>query len=263
MASWSPVARRASVGCRQADADRLAWLRHRRGNGRDCTPASRGVFAPSLLLAPAPQGISGHARALFRRRGAAPAHGPNHPSVQRTRVRCGWGSGAPSRIRTCDLRIRSPTLYPTELWARPAAPGEWRRGRDSNPGPGSTPGNRLAGGCLRPTRPPLRAQRPHHLGGYNLCQLSGRPWDEWRRGRDSNPRGLAPVPVFKSSPGGHPCRPLPTNPKRFLLIAYYAFGAVWGTPAGVPAQNPAGSAQRLEAAARQRTTGWQRGNSRT
>ena len=106
--------------------------------------------------------------------------------------------GAPSRIRTCDLRIRSPTLYPTELWARPAAPGKWRRGRDSNPGPGSTPGNRLAGGCLRPTRPPLRAQRPHLLGGYNLCQLSGRPWDGWRRGRDSNPRGLAPIPVFKT-----------------------------------------------------------------
>ena len=26
-------------------------------------------------------------------------------------------SGAPSKIRTCDLRIRSPTLYPAELWA--------------------------------------------------------------------------------------------------------------------------------------------------
>ncbi len=23
----------------------------------------------------------------------------------------------PSRIRTCDLRIRSPLLYPAELWA--------------------------------------------------------------------------------------------------------------------------------------------------
>jgi hypothetical protein len=28
------------------------------------------------------------------------------------------GNGAPSRIRTCDLRIRSPSLYPTELWAQ-------------------------------------------------------------------------------------------------------------------------------------------------
>ena len=26
--------------------------------------------------------------------------------------------GAPGRNRTCDLRIRSPTLYPTELQAR-------------------------------------------------------------------------------------------------------------------------------------------------
>src|SRR5205823_10535104 len=26
--------------------------------------------------------------------------------------------GAPSRIRTCDLRLRRPTLYPAELWAR-------------------------------------------------------------------------------------------------------------------------------------------------
>jgi hypothetical protein len=26
-------------------------------------------------------------------------------------------NGAPSRIRTCDLRIRSPLLCPAELWA--------------------------------------------------------------------------------------------------------------------------------------------------
>lgn len=26
-------------------------------------------------------------------------------------------TGAPSKIRTCDLRIRSPSLYPAELWA--------------------------------------------------------------------------------------------------------------------------------------------------
>jgi hypothetical protein len=31
--------------------------------------------------------------------------------------------GAPSRIRTCDLRIRSPSLYPSELWARD--PSAW------------------------------------------------------------------------------------------------------------------------------------------
>jgi hypothetical protein len=54
----------------------------------------------------------------------------------------------------------------------PDPPEEWRRGRDSNPGPGSTPGNRLAGGCLRPTRPPLRAS-VHLPGGPGFCQLSG------------------------------------------------------------------------------------------
>jgi hypothetical protein len=26
-----------------------------------------------------------------------------------------WGSGAADRIRTCGLRFRRPTLYPTEL----------------------------------------------------------------------------------------------------------------------------------------------------
>jgi hypothetical protein len=70
----------------------------------------------------------------------------------------------------------------------------WRRGRDSNPGPGSTPGNRLAGGCLRPTRPPLRAQRYIFPAGQTFVNSAG----EWRRGRDSNPRGLAPIPVFKT-----------------------------------------------------------------
>jgi hypothetical protein len=33
-------------------------------------------------------------------------------------VKCeGRGSGLPSTIRTCDLRLRRPLLYPTELWA--------------------------------------------------------------------------------------------------------------------------------------------------
>ncbi len=31
---------------------------------------------------------------------------------------CGVGYSTPGRIRTCDLRIRSPLLYPTELRAR-------------------------------------------------------------------------------------------------------------------------------------------------
>jgi hypothetical protein len=106
--------------------------------------------------------------------------------------------GAPSRIRTCDLRIRSPTLYPTELWARPTALEEWRRGRDSNPGPGSTPGNRLAGGCLRPTRPPLRAA-PHLPGGASLCQLIG-PAGRGGGGGIRTPEGLRPYRFSRPAP---------------------------------------------------------------
>jgi hypothetical protein len=34
-------------------------------------------------------------------------------------------AGAPGRIRTCDPRIRSPTLYPAELRAR-----AWRRNEE-------------------------------------------------------------------------------------------------------------------------------------
>ena len=145
--------------------------------------------------------------------------------------------GAPSRIRTCDLRIRSPTLYPTELWARPTPREEWRRGRDSNPGPGSTPGNRLAGGCLRPTRPPLRAQRPSSRGAP---PLSTRPVTcGWvAEGEGFEPPRACALPVFKTGSGCHPRRSPPTNPKSFLPIGYYAFGAVLGVSAGVPAQNP-------------------------
>jgi hypothetical protein len=122
---------------RKADTDRLAWLRHRRGNGRDCTPASRGVFALSLLLAPAPQGISGRPGTL-QATGGGPGAWPEPPvSPAKARVRYGSFGGAPSRIRTCDLRIRSPTLYPTELWARPTVPEELAER------PGFEPGTRL------------------------------------------------------------------------------------------------------------------------
>src|SRR3954464_14467200 len=54
--------------------------------------------------------------------------------------------GGPSRIRTCGLRIRSPTLYPTELWA----PALWRRGRDSNPRYSFGPYTGLANQRLQP-----------------------------------------------------------------------------------------------------------------
>src|SRR5207244_139769 len=50
-------------------------------------------------------------------------------------------------------------LCPPELRAM------WRRGRDSNPGQSFWPCNRLAGGCLRPTRPPLQASSPRSIRG--------------------------------------------------------------------------------------------------
>jgi hypothetical protein len=117
-------------------------------------------------------------------------------------------------------------------------PGKWRRGRDSNPGPGSTPGNRLAGGCLRPTRPPLRAQRPHLLGGHYLCQLSGRLWDGWRRWRDSNPRGLAPIPVFRSRSGRDADRRRTKNAKPDRPMRLPALRRVRLVSAGPSAQGP-------------------------
>ena len=39
------------------------------------------------------------------------------PSVAQSEVG-GAKDGAPSKTRTCDLLVRSQTLYPTELWAR-------------------------------------------------------------------------------------------------------------------------------------------------
>ena len=90
--------------------------------------------------------------------------------------------GAPCRIRTCDLRIRSPLLYPAEPRARKHPPKY-----TSTPlfapaaaritylaeKPGFEPGfpvsqeTRLAGECLQPARPPLhiRCHRPGAIPG--------------------------------------------------------------------------------------------------
>ena len=47
---------------------------------------------------------------------AAPVTQPSRLASALPRRR--WKGGGPCRIRTCGLRIRSPTLYPTELRAR-------------------------------------------------------------------------------------------------------------------------------------------------
>ena len=63
-----------------------------------------------------------------------------------SRMTTGGGCGelttsAPSKIRTCDLLIRSQTLYPTELWARE----------------GAKPTSRVNGSQLREAAAPLHA----------------------------------------------------------------------------------------------------------
>ena len=140
--------------------------------------------------------------------------------------------GAPSRIRTCDLRIRSPTLYPTELWARPAARPigrptgrkEWRRGRDSNPGPGSTPGNRLAGGCHRPTRPPLRAQRSIFPAGPGFVNSAGGSGTSGGGGGIRTPEGLHPYRFSRPAPStARP--PLRSSPDADLLARRSVYGS--------------------------------------
>src|SRR3989454_2560802 len=62
----------------------------------------RDVAAPAGALPAARDRIGDHQRPPERA-------GGNHR---------GW-NGAPGRSRTCDPRIRSPMLYPTELQARP------------------------------------------------------------------------------------------------------------------------------------------------
>jgi hypothetical protein len=79
-----------------------------------------------------------------RERGAGRADGTGPP----VSVRAGR-SGAPDRSRTCDLWLRKPTLYPTELRAQagilPRAPNE-------RPSAGSRPGRATYNARLRSLR---------------------------------------------------------------------------------------------------------------
>src|SRR5581483_8787852 len=81
-------------------------------------------------------------------------------------------------------------------------PKKWRRGRDSNPGPGSTPGNRLAGGCLRPTRPPLRpsifAAAPSFVNQPAATPAARHGPRELAEGEGFEPPRARALPVFKT-----------------------------------------------------------------
>ena len=61
--------------------------------------------------------------------------------------------GAPDRIRTYGLLIRSQTLYPAELRAH-ALMNEMAEGEGFEPSEGGKALNRLAGGSFRPLKHP-------------------------------------------------------------------------------------------------------------
>ena len=55
-------------------------------------------------------------------------------TVQHETIKFSEELGAPSTTRTCDLLVRSQTLYPTELWARRCC-GPMAHGPASSTGP--------------------------------------------------------------------------------------------------------------------------------
>ena len=79
-------------------------------------------------------------------------------------------TGAPGRIRTCDLRIRSPLLYPAELQALCQAcysQEKWSGWRDSNPRPSGPKPDALPG-CATPRifrHLPSHNGRRRNIGG--------------------------------------------------------------------------------------------------
>lgn len=105
------------------------------------TPESRGVPAPRVVA------DRNESRESARKR--------KNP---RGRCKCsnrgGGSSSAPDRIRTCDLRLRRPTLYPAELRAR-ARTGGRRISRVLSParaGESHFSGTGVAAGLEQPTR---------------------------------------------------------------------------------------------------------------
>jgi hypothetical protein len=105
---------------------------------------------------------------------------------------------APDRIRTCDLRLRRPTLYPTELRAR------IRREDARN----------------KPSSVPAEAGEDHFSGAHIAADLVQPTRDSSGAGRSSSLLGLAPGGVFRAtSVTGGPVRsyrtlsPLPVLPR--------------------------------------------------
>ena len=75
------------------------------GDFREAARKLTGIIPGTIQAQPAPTEGDG-------RRQPAPNHGQDRSE----------NGGTPGRDRTCDLRIRSPSLCPTELRARPVPP---------------------------------------------------------------------------------------------------------------------------------------------
>ena len=125
--------------------------------------------------------------------------------------------GAPERIRTPGLLIRSQTLYPAELRAQVVRPLSRLAEREGfEPSMEVLPPYSLSRGAPSAARPPLRATPQLTL--------------PWRRVRDSNPRTSRPVYGFQDrrlrplgQPSGQPSTSLkpavtPCQPVRNLPI---------------------------------------------
>ena len=144
--------------------------------------------------------------------------------------------GAPCRIRTCDLRIRSPLLYPAEPRARKHpcllylnSPLRARCGTHHTLAekPGFEPGfpvsqeTRLAGECLQPARPPLhicRSPTGRHPGGFSPILSAGPAPCAPRREHPLLAEGVGFEPTVPFITGQRFSRPPPSASRPSLLV---------------------------------------------
>lgn len=114
------------------------------------------------------------------------------------------GSGAPGRDRTCDLRIRSPTLCPTELRARGHLPYTTRRAETSGArcGRASRPRTQLTPGPVAGTD-----QAPHcRRGRWALLDDEPKRERSERRGKSAGGQLPCSGSVRRGRQGREPMR---------------------------------------------------------
>ena len=101
--------------------------------------------------------------------------------------------GAPRRIRTSDIQIRSLTLYPAEPWARFFTSIFTARRGGKVPFPEVRPlcphptFRAMGGHCIHFEKYVNRIHRIHRFEG-DLPEGGKTGREKWRRERDSNPR---------------------------------------------------------------------------